>query len=114
MRELLEFKALLEELVYISANPKNRAKRKEVAIVIISTFTEDISHYMTRNPDYATLQKIFNQLHSNEEVPSTKTLRTLLTGRTIQCAIQVSELVPMSEEGLKFKTDTMGLAFRTL
>ena len=55
MREAEEFKALLEELIYISTHPKNVWKRREVAILMISAFVEDVSMYMTRNPDYEML-----------------------------------------------------------
>jgi hypothetical protein len=82
-RELAEFKALLSEMIYVSSHPKNKGKRYEVAILILLTFTEDISHYMTRNPDYATLMKVFEQLHAEPIKPLTTSLRTLLTGRTL-------------------------------
>ena len=50
---------MLQELVYISPHKKNAWKRREVGILLIGTFVEDISMYMTRNPDYAMLLKIF-------------------------------------------------------
>ena len=63
MKEAAEFKALLQELIYISPHPLNEWKKREVGILLISSFVEDISMYMTRNPDYEMLQKIFDELH---------------------------------------------------
>lgn len=42
MKEEAEFKALLRELAYVSKHPKNVWKRREVAILILGTFIEDI------------------------------------------------------------------------
>jgi len=51
-KEAREFKALLTELVYISKHPKNTWKRREVAILLITTFIKDVSAFLIRNPFY--------------------------------------------------------------
>ena len=51
-REAKEFKALLLELVYISKNPKNEWKRREVAILLLGMFIKDVSAFLIRNPCY--------------------------------------------------------------
>lgn len=51
-KEAKEFKALLTELVYISKEPTNAWKRREAAILIITTFIKDISAFLIRNPFY--------------------------------------------------------------
>ena len=62
MREAAEFKALLEELIYISKHPKNIWKRREVAILILGTFVEDISMFMIRNPKFDLLEGLFGEI----------------------------------------------------
>lgn len=62
MKEAAEFKALLEELIYISKHPKNIWKRREVAILILGTFVEDISMFMIRNPKFDLLEGLFGEI----------------------------------------------------
>jgi hypothetical protein len=97
--------------VYISPHKKNAWKRREVGILLIGTFVEDISMYMTRNPDYAMLLKIFQELNATQFKEAPLSLKSLLVGRTHQCAIQIFDLVSKNEEGDKFKADMMNLAF---
>ena len=60
--ETAEFKKFLEELVYISKHPKNIWKRREVAILLIGIFVEDISMYMIRHPHFNLLETIFTEI----------------------------------------------------
>ena len=62
LKEAAEFKALLEELIYISKHPKNIWKRREVAILILGTFVEDISMFMIRNPKFDLLEGLFGEI----------------------------------------------------
>ena len=110
LREAAEFKALLEELIYVSKHPKNVWKRREVAILIMGTFMEDISMYMIRNPKFDLLEGLFGEiLETNfDKVP--KSLRGCLIGRSIWCANQVCDLVPRNEQGDQFKNSIIDLA----
>ena len=62
MKDALEFKALLDELIYISKHRKNIWKRREVAILILGTFVEDISMFMIRNPKFDLLEGLFGEI----------------------------------------------------
>ena len=70
-------------MIYISPHPKNNWKKREVGILIISSFVEDISMYMTRNPDYDMLMKVFDEMHVSKLEGAPKNLKTILTGRTL-------------------------------
>lgn len=62
----MEFAALLAEMTYVSRNAKNTMKRREVAILLLGNFVDDISMYMTRHPDYDSLLALFNQILETE------------------------------------------------
>ena len=59
---MLEFAALLAEMTYVSSNAKNTMKRREVAILLLGNFVDDISMYLTRHPDYDSLMALFNEI----------------------------------------------------
>ena len=82
-KEAKEFKALLHELVYISKNPKNEWKRREVAILLIGMFIKDVSAFLIRNPFYEQLQQLFDQIIATEFGKAPGHLRSLLIGRSL-------------------------------
>ena len=55
--------------------------------------------YMTRNPDYEMLMKIFDEVHVSKFADAPKNLKTILTGRTLQCGINIFDLIPRGEHG---------------
>ena len=57
---------------------------------------------------------MFDELYLTDFDKAPLSLKTILKGRTLQCAIAVIDLVPRGERGDKFKVDTMNLAFNTL
>lgn len=115
-----EFRAMLAELVYISKNKKNPVKRREVAILLLGTFVEDVSMYLIRNPVYEMLQTLFDELLKTDFSKMGKSLRSLLIGRTLWCATAVCDLVPKfntkqpNEAADKFKMAIMKSAFEHL
>ena len=99
MKEEAEFKALLQELAYVSKHPKNVWKRREVAILILGTFIEDIQMYMIKHPTFDLIDGLFGELLETDFDKVPKSLRACLIGRSIWCANAVSDLVPNSESG---------------
>jgi hypothetical protein len=109
-REAEEFKAMLQELTYVSSHHKNEWKRRETAILLSSVFIEDISMFMIRNPKYDVQTLIFDELLKTANCKSApKVLQGLLVGRAIQCALLSSELVRMHEErGVQYSEKVLG------
>ena len=114
MREAAEFKALLEELIYVSKHPKNSWKRREVAILIMGTFMEDISMYMIRHPTFDLLGGLFGEILETDFDKAPKSLRGCLVGRSLWCASQVCDLVPRNEQGDQFKSRMIDMAVHYL
>ena len=94
----------------MSKHPKNVWKRREVAILILGTFIEDIQMYMIRHPDFNILDGLFGELLETDFDKVPKSLRGCLIGRSIWCANSVSDLVPTSESGQSFKNTIIDLA----
>lgn len=112
-KEAREFKNLLTELVYISKDPTNAWKRREAAILIITTFIKDISAFLIRNPYYDLLQTMFDEVILADFSKSPLTLKSLLTGRALQCSTSIidCDIVPRGEQGDSFKQKVMVFAF---
>ena len=113
-QEAAEFKAMLEELVYISKHPKNLWKRREVALLLLGTFIEDISMYMVRHPQFNLLEELFADILQTNFDVAPKSLRSVLVGRSLWTCSQVSDQIPRSEEGADFIRSMIDLAIRTL
>lgn len=112
-KEAKEFRALLTELVYISKHANNAWKRREVAILLITTFIKDVSAFLIRNPLYELLQDLFDQVILTDFSQAPATLKSLLTGRSLQCATAIidCDIVPRGDQGDAFKQNVMVFAF---
>ena len=112
-REAKEFKALLLELVYISKNPKNEWKRREVAILLLGMFIKDVSAFLIRNPYYEQLQDLFDQIIATDFSKAPGHLWSLLIGRSLQTATAIidCDIVPRGDHGDSFKNQVMVFAF---
>lgn len=82
-REAKEFKALLQETVFMSSHKKNDWKRKEVAILLVSSFIKDISAYLIRNPVYDQMLQMFERVVLADFSQAPTKLRLLLHGRAL-------------------------------
>ena len=51
-----------KKFLTFTKHPKNIWKRREVAILIMGTFVEDISMFMIRNPKFDLLDGLFGEI----------------------------------------------------
>lgn len=104
-KEAKEFKALLQEIVFTSTNKKNEWKRKEVAILMVTSFIKDISAFLIRTPVYDLILQMFDRIILSDFEQAPLGLRVLLYGRALQCSTAVidCDIVPRGEQGGDFK-----------
>jgi hypothetical protein len=92
----------------MSPNPNHSWKRRDVAMILMGIFIEDIQMYCLRNPQ-------FNLTKLIEEIVSNGVMNTYLKGRTLWCASTCSEaLIFPDEETVKLKSFILDLAIESL
>ena len=74
---------------------------------------KDVSAFLIRNPYYDILQTMFDDVILSDFSQATASLKSLLTGRALQCATSVidCDIVPRGEQGDAFKNNVMVFAF---
>jgi len=112
--DVAEFKAILEELIYISNHPKNIWKRREVSLLLLGIFVEDISMYMIRHPHYNLLENLFAEIMMTDYKLAPKSLRSCLIGRSLWACNSIADLVPRGESGTLFMHQVIDFAVESL
>jgi len=99
MREAKEFRSLISELVYVSQHANNQWKRREGAILLLGTFIKDVSAFLIRNPFYAQLQNLFDEMVQTSFSTAPKALRSFISGRVLQCSTFIidCDIVPRGD-----------------
>ena len=91
---------MLEELAYVSSNKKHPWKRREVGMLLIGQFSDDISMYALRNDKFYFMTLVGNIL--SPEIPPnakiTSLLRSLLAGRMFATCFQIGDLMNVQEK----------------
>lgn len=83
--------------------------------MLASVFIEDISMYMIRNPKYDAQTLILDELLSTNFTEAPKSLRVMLMGRSLSCALTSSELIRMHEpRGKEYVAKMIAFAAQTL
>jgi hypothetical protein len=79
------------KLQYMSTNPSHPGKRRDVAMILMGVFIEDIQMYCIRNPQFNLTQLI-------DEIVRAESPNSYLRGRTLWCASTCSESLLLQDE----------------
>eukprot|EP00347_Sterkiella_histriomuscorum_P024270 403331713 len=96
------------DYTYSSSHRKHTWKKREVALFLIGRFADSISMFRIRNPNYNLRILIEEIMKTNFEKCR---IKSYLKGRTLQCASQLSEIMPRDYEELHQNILEMSIDF---
>ena len=99
--------------MYVSQHPKHSWKRREVGMLLIGQFADDISMYAMRNDKFYLMTLVNNIL--SPELPEgkiSKNLKSLLTGRMFATCYLIADLMNVHEkESVVYMNKIVAAAF---
>ena len=104
---------MLQELVYVSSHPKHLWKRREVGMLLLGQFADDVSMYAMRNDKFYLMTLVGNILSPEfPQIKITKTLKYLLHGRLFATCHLIADLLVVKEkETLLYMNKVIAAAF---
>jgi len=72
------------EFEYTSQHPQHQFKRREVALYLLGSFSEDISMFRVRNPEY-NFKALVNEALTEGDYEAAR-IKSYLKGRVLWCA----------------------------
>jgi len=102
-----------EEFTYISSNANHEWKRKDVALLLLGIFIEDIQMFCIRNPKY-NLNRFIEEI-IKVQVPVESHMQKMIKGRMLWCASACSEcLIANDDQNLKVRSQIIDISIETL
>lgn len=89
---------MLSELTYQSKNPKQALKQREVGMLLLGRFCDDISMYAMRNPSFNLMTLVGTVLSLSTDSKKFKTFQSLLLGRMFSASTQIADLIDARSE----------------
>lgn len=107
---------MLQELVYVSKHPQNAWKRREVAIMLIGQYQDDISMYAMKNQKYNLLTLLTSIVNPTEIAPQMpKKLQSLMLGRIFTTCTLIGDILNMQDNTtLQYVNGVMESAIETI
>jgi hypothetical protein len=108
-----EIKADFNKFSYTSSNKDHLWKQKDVAMILLGIFIEDIQMYCVRNPKFK-LTTLINEI-VNIKFEESVQMKTYLKGRILWCASTCSEsLIFPDEQTMQLKSFILDMAIDSL
>lgn len=82
------------EFSFASKNPNHFWKKREVALVVLGQYAEDIQQFRIRNPSLNLKQLATDTLMIEFEEVQSVSMRSYLKGRSLACAFHLCEIIP--------------------
>jgi hypothetical protein len=114
-REAQEFQSMLQELAYTSKHPKHPQKRREVGMLLLGQFSDDISMYSVRNSKFNLMTLVSTILCPENTSSKFKNLKSLITGRMFSGCTMIVDLVNIHDkETTLFFNRVISAAFESI